>query len=228
MSKSKKYNWPWKYYYWLWCWCSWLFILSDSPPEKDVQWSEEGIASAFKFLQKLWNLNTKFIEEINNDHSADSDDEIDKSTNKFLKDVTKNLEDFSYNKIIANIHEIYASLNKLLEKKYKKQTLYENYKKILIAFNPVIPHFSSECLETLKVKEIEWPSINESILKEETVNIVIQINGKKRGIINTKSEINEDELIKLIKNDQTLNKYLYNNLIRRKIYIKNKLINLII
>mgnify|MGYP001182521389 CR=1 FL=1 len=59
-----------------------LFILSDSPPEKDIQWSEEGIASSYKFIQKLWNLNKKIIDEINKDHNKDDDDEIKKYTNK--------------------------------------------------------------------------------------------------------------------------------------------------
>ena len=205
-----------------------LFILSDSPPEKDVQWSEEGIASAFKFIQKLWNLNIKFFEEIKKNHSEDSDNELEKSTNKFLKDVNINLENFSYNKIIANLHEIYSTLIKLLEKNYEKKSLIKNYQKFLIAITPIIPHFSSECLEALKVKNIEWPSIDEAILKEENVNIVIQINGKKRGLINAKYETNEKEILELINKDQTIRKHINGKIIKRKIFIKNKLINLII
>ena len=106
-----------------------LFILSDSPPEKDVQWSEEGISSSFKFIQKLWNLNLKILDECKKDHLKDTDNEIKKYTNKFLRDVTKNLEDFSYNKIIANMYEMYSFLNKQLNKTYKKITLIENYEK---------------------------------------------------------------------------------------------------
>ena len=69
-----------------------LFILSDSPPEKDVQWSEEGIVSSFKFIQKLWRLNEKILEEINKNHSTDFDDQITRYTNKYLKKVHDNLE----------------------------------------------------------------------------------------------------------------------------------------
>ena len=107
-----------------------LFILSDSPPEKDVQWSEEGIISSFKFVQKLWNLNTKIFAEINKNHKEDFDNEFKKATNLFLKNVTNNLEEFSYNKIIANLHEIYSFLIKQIDKPYKKETIIENYKKI--------------------------------------------------------------------------------------------------
>ncbi|MDC0901758.1 leucine--tRNA ligase, partial [Candidatus Pelagibacter sp.] len=114
-----------------------LFILSDSPPEKDVQWSEEGIVSSFKFIQKLWNLNSKIFEEIKKNHEKDNDNEIEKYTNKFLKKITDNLENFSYNKIIANLHEMYSFLSKQINKNYKKNTLVENYQKILIAMTPV-------------------------------------------------------------------------------------------
>ena len=100
-----------------------LFILSDSPPEKDVQWSEEGIVSSFKFIQKLWKLNEKIVDEINKNHNADYDDEIIKYTNKYLKKVHDNLESFSYNKIIANLYEMYSFLNKQIDKTYTKHTI---------------------------------------------------------------------------------------------------------
>ena len=205
-----------------------LFILSDSPPERDVQWSEEGIISSYKFIQKLWNLNLKFIEQIKNNHKSNSDNELNKCTNKFLKNITINLENFSYNKIIANIYETYSILNKLLNKNYKQDILCENYTKFLIAISPIIPHFASECLEFLKVKKQEWPEIDENIIEENNANIVIQINGKKRGVINIKKDISEEELIKLIEKDNQLNKYLVSKKVKRKIYIKNKLMNLII
>ena len=81
-----------------------LFILSDSPPEKDVQWSEEGIVSSYKFIQKLWNLNSRILEEINKNHQDNNSNELDIYTNKFLKKITDNLEKFSYNKIVANLY----------------------------------------------------------------------------------------------------------------------------
>ncbi len=157
-----------------------LFILSDSPPEKDVQWSEEGIISSFKFVQKLWNLNEKILEEIKKDHKKDADNEIKKHTNKFLKRITDNLESFSYNKIIANLHEMYSFLYKQIGKSYTKNTLIENYQKILITMTPIIPHFSNECLNIIGAKEFKWPEYDKSMLKENIINIVIQINGKKR------------------------------------------------
>ena len=205
-----------------------LFILSDSPPEKDIQWSEEGIISSFKFLQKLWNLNIKILSEINKNHKNDTDNEFEKNTNLFLKNITHNLEEFSYNKIIANLHEIYSFLIKQIEKPYKKSTLIENYKKILICMSPIIPHFAHECLDGLNAKNIDWPNYNETILVKDTINVVVQINGKKRGLVVTKPNLSEENLFEIIIKDEKLNKYLKQENIKRKIYIKDKLINIII
>ena len=205
-----------------------LFILSDSPPEKDVQWSEEGIISSFKFIQKLWKLNEKIVSEINKKHNEDHDDEIIKYTNKYLKKIHDNLENFSYNKIVANLHEMYSFLNKQIEKPYKKNTLVENYGKILITMTPILPHFANECLSIIKFQNFKWPDFNTAMLKNEIVNIVIQINGKKRGLVQTKPNIIEEKLFEIIKNDEKVMKYLDQKEIKRKIYIKNKLLNIII
>ncbi len=205
-----------------------LFILSDSPPEKDVQWSEEGIVSSFKFVQKLWNLNSKILQEIKKDHQKDYDNEITKFTNKLIKKITDNLENFSYNKIIANLHEMHSFLLKKIEKKYTKKTLIENYKSILLLMSPVIPHFTNECLEIIKIKgAVTWPKYNENLIQEDQINIVVQINGKKRGLIKSKRDINEIELFDKILDESTMSKYIKDKKIRKKIFVPNKLINIL-
>jgi leucyl-tRNA synthetase len=205
-----------------------LFILSDSPPEKDVQWSDEGINSSYKFIQKLWVLNQKIIEQIKADHSSNQDNNLEKITNKFIKEVTLNIENFSYNKIIANFHEIYSSLNKVILNKIEKKKIIENYTKILITISPVIPHFSNECMEMLGIKEkILWPKVNEKFLIKDKINYIIQLNGKTRKIIISKKDITESLLFNEIKKDNKLNEYLKNKNIQKKIFIPNKLMNII-
>ena len=206
-----------------------LFILSDSPPEKDVQWSEQGIASSLKFIQKLWTLNLIFTEEINKNNKEDVGDELVKFTNKFIKKVTDDLENFHYNVIIASMHQMCSYLSKEIKKGYKKTTLIENYKKILIVINPVLPHFSNECLEMIGNKtEIDWPNYDSKFLEEDTVSIVIQINGKKRGLINTAKDTDENNIFDQINNDEKLSKYVEKTKIKKRIYVKNKIMNLII
>ena len=93
---------------------------------------------------------------------------------------------------------------------------------------PIVPHFSNECLNILDLKEIKWPKFDEAKFKEDKVNIVIQINGKKRALIQTDFDISENNLLNIINKDLSLKKYFKNNEIKRKIYIKNKLMNIII
>jgi len=206
-----------------------LFILSDSPPEKDVQWSDEGINSSFKFIQKLWNLNEKINNEIIKDHQYDQDNNLEKIINKFLKKMTENLNDFSYNVIIANLHEIYSQINKEIEKSYKKETLIDNYKKVLLAIMPIIPHFSSECLEKISNSvELKWPEINEDIIFEKNTNFVVQINGKKRGLVEADKKISEQKLFEIILQNENLNKFFISKNIKKKIFVPNKLINIIV
>ena len=206
-----------------------LFILSDSPPEKDVQWSEEGMNSSYKFIQKLWVLNQKILEEIKSNHPSNSDNSIEKITNQFVKNVTNNIDNFAYNKIIANFHEMYSSLNKILSNKIEKERLIENYKKILITMSPVIPHFSKECLELIDEKEkIRWPEVNEEFLIEDKKNFVIQINGKTRGIIAADKNISEKILLTKINENSKLKNYIEGKTIKKKIFIAEKLINIIV
>ena len=206
-----------------------LFILSDSPPEKDVQWSEEGIISCFKFIQKLWSLHLKISGEIEEKHKKDSGTNLIKFTHQFIKKITDNLNNFSYNVIVANLHEMYSILSKEMANEYTRETIVENYKKILIAVMPIIPHFSNECLSLLGTRDnIKWPNYDKVIIEEDFVNIVVQINGKKRGLIKTKKNIQEDIILENIKKEKNIMKHLNNLEIKKKIYIQNKLINIIV
>ncbi len=208
-----------------------LFILSDSPPEKDVQWSEQGMVASYKFLQKFWTLhqNIKNISSSDNKANEVNSIEINRFTNEIIKKITQNLEKFHYNVIIANLYETYNFLIKLINKSLDKDNLLKNYIKILKIMTPVVPHFANECLEDLGNKdEIFWPKVNEQYLVKENINIVLQINGKKRAVIISKKDVNKEILINEIKNNNTYSKYLESKKIKRSIYIKDKLINLIL
>ena len=204
-----------------------LFILSDSPPEKDVQWSEQGMLASYKFIQKLFLLNQKII-EISKLEKHDKSDELSKFINQHLSKLEKNLNNFQYNVIIANIHEAYTFLIKIIDKGENFTNLITEYSKFLISITPVLPHFANECLENLNIDKYYWPRIDEKFLIEDNVSIVVQFNGKKRGIINTKKDVLEEDLVKEILNSKTFEKFLKENTIKKKFYVKNRLINFLI
>ncbi len=212
-----------------------FFILSDSPPEKDVQWSDQGMLASFKFIQKFWNLNSELTYKIKTETTSNPENthlsnEMSVFTNQMIKKITSNLENFHYNVIIANLHEIYNFLIKINQAQVSNfKNLKENYIKILIIMNPILPHLVSECLFNLNVKKTTfWPDINEKYLEQKTVNIVIQIDGKKRGVVECKKDILEKDLIKLINEKKEINKYLNETKIKKKIYVKNKIFNFIL
>ena len=206
-----------------------LFILSDSPPEKDVQWSEQGMVSSYKFIQKLWLLHTEIKRDILIENKELIDEEIEKFTNQLISKFTYNLDKFNYNVIIANMYETYNYLINYIKTKKKIKNLKENYRKILICFCPIIPHFSYECLKDLELStDLKWPDFDKSVLSEEKINFVIQINGKKRAILNEKKDITETMLLEKLKKDKIVNKYLSKKEIKKIIFVKNRLINILI
>ena len=205
-----------------------LFILSDSPPEKDVQWSDQGMSASYKFVQKFWTLHKKIIEKINEKTYA-SNDELEEFTSQIINKINLNLNKFSYNVIVANLHEIYHYFNKLTEEQKNYLNLIDNYRKILTIMLPILPHLASECLkESGCNKEPIWPEVQKKHLIEKELNIVVQINGKKRSVITTENNLNEEDLIKIINETHELKKFLIDKEIVRNIFVKDKLINLII
>ena len=206
-----------------------FFILADSPPERDIQWSDEGMISSYKFIQKFWVLSEQIL-KITDTHKVEKkSEEIEIFTNQIIEKINQALNKFRYNLIIASYHEIYSYFKKIVELDKNYENLKQNFEKILISMMPVVPHLSSEILSKLNALEnIKWPEINEKYLIQEEIEIVIQVNGKKRAIIKIGKENDENQIIEIIKKTKVIEKYLKNVNIKKTIYVKNRLINFII
>ena len=205
-----------------------FFILSDSPPEKDVQWSEQGMIAAYKFVQKFWILHKKIIKEFKNKKRKNENVNLSIYTNKLIEKYTFSLEKFNMNVLIAYLHETYNFLNKEIDNLDIKD-LKENYSKILILMFPILPHLISECLLDIKKdSEISWPLAQKEFLEEKYVNLVIQINGKKKSLIKIEKDLDEKKLLEIVKKDKKVFNFLEKKNIFKHIIVKNKLINLLI
>jgi len=202
------------------------FMLSDSPPERDVMWSVEGVSAAFKFIQKLWKLNNEILNK--KESSMPSGDIIlQKAVNRTIFNVTKNLDNFQYNVVIANMHEIYNLLHDyVINNKASNKTLKNEWEKIIMLLMPLVPHLAHECCKKIE-KKFYWPKYDPKLLKEEKCTIVIQVDGRKRGIL--EMPINSKEIIVIEKSKKIDNvlKHIQKTKIIKNIYIKNKLINFI-
>ena len=206
-----------------------LFILSDSPPEKDIQWSEKGMVASYKFIQKFWILHKKIIKKTNSENKGSHKDDLNIFTNKLIQKISLNLEKFNYNVIIANIYETYNFLIKEIDKDYKPEVLKENYIKILILMMPIIPHIVSEAFNDLKQNDdIKWPIAENRYLQEKYVNIVIQVNGKKKSLIKVEKDLEDKEVINKIKKDEKISNILSDKNLLKHIIVKNRLVNFIV
>ena len=206
------------------------FILSDSPPEKDVQWSDQGVISSSKFLQKIWDLNIQIINlKESNDTKKDGLD-FEVQINLFTKKISKSIESFQFNVSIALFYEIYRVLKKALDEKISKKILVKNMIHVMKLFIPFTPHLAHECLSALGEKNFEkWPDINQSLIEKDIrIKMPVQIDGKTRDIIDVEKDLSENEILELAIKSPKIKKYTLNKKILRTIFVKNKIVNYII
>ena len=207
------------------------FILSDSPPDRDIQWSDSGIQGAYKYIQKIWSTYEK-IKIYENKNKNEINNKLIKNTNILIKEITECVEKFHINVAVAKLYVFLTNINEEIEKQTTdKEEIINVYKKYLIIISAFIPYVANECWEKITGKQDinfqEWPRIDDSLLRKENYDIVIQINGKKRAIINATNNENEENILSkslAIKNIQVI---LDKKIIEKKIFIKNKLLNIV-
>ena len=204
------------------------FMLSDSPPERDVQWSLEGVSAAHKFIQKLWKLNSEILNKNKENSPFKSEDiELKKAVNKTIYNVTKNLDNFQYNVVVANIHEIYNLFyDHVINNKTSNKTLKNEWEKVTMLLMPLAPHLACECCKKIN-KKFYWPKYDPKLLDEENCIIVVQVDGRKRGALEMPKNSKEAKIIEKSKEIDNVIKHIESSPIIKNIYIKNKLVNFI-
>jgi len=206
------------------------FILSDSPPDRDIQWSDNGIQGAFKYIQKIWRTFEKI--KIYKKEKEELDNNLIKNSNILIKEITDCVEKFHINVAVAKLYVFLNNINDEIEKQtLDKEDIINVYKKYLIIVSAFIPYIANECWEKITGKQDitlqEWPKIDDTFLHRENFDIVVQINGKKRAIINATNNESEESILSkslAIKNIQVI---LDKKIITKKIFIKNKLLNIV-
>ena len=205
------------------------FILSDSPPEKDIQWSDTGVAASSKFLQKIWNLNQVIMSnKSKSTNSADEKNFVEKIDLYILK-ITELINNFQFNVAVAQFYEIYKFFNNQLQKNIHKETLISNIEKVMKLMIPFTPHLANECLEVLNSKNTnKWPEANKELLNNLKINIVVQVNGKTRDVLQMENNTTEKEITKTVLSNLKTSKYLTDKKIVKTIFVKNRIINYIL
>ena len=206
------------------------FILSDSPPERDLEWTDTGVVASNKFIKKLWNLAIK-----TKDYKSNSDLEDEKleiKLSEVIKDVTNNINIFHFNKSVANIHEYVNFINRLeSSQKISKNCFTNAVKNLAVIIHPFIPHISEEIWSFIGGRGLcvnaSWPKIKIKKIKTK-FNIAIQVNGKTRSILEVEDSFKESKIFEIANKDKKISKYIKNKVIIKKIYIPRKVLNIVI
>ncbi len=202
------------------------FILSDSPPEKDIQWSDIGVSSANKFLQKVWDLNNS-INQSENLKNNEDEKSFKAKIDNFAYKIDQSIHQFRFNVSIALFYETYNFFKSSFNKKITNKVLKESIIKILKLMIPFTPHLAYECLELHECKNVEeWPKIEKNELVE--TKLAVQINGKTRDILSVKKDLSEQEIQNIVIKNAKTNKFIVNKKISKVIHVKNRIINFII
>ena len=203
------------------------FILSDSPPEKDIQWSDNGVVSANKFLQKIWNICFLVSNRKETQVDKDLENAFNAKINNYVYKIDRSIENFRFNVSVAQIYEIYNFFRDHLDNNIGNKTLSNNLIKILKVMIPFVPHLANECLELLKCSNNnKWPDISGENELEE-IKMAVQINGKTRDVIKIKKDLMEKDVNNFIIKNSKAKKYLDRKKTIKIIFVKNKIINYI-
>lgn len=198
-----------------------MFLLSDSPPERDLEWTDSGVEGCHKFLTRVY----KTIKAESNNLSENINEETLYFTHKTIADVTSLLEKFHFNKAIAKLRELMKHLSTL-----NRQPAF-SIKSFIQLINPITPHLAEELWESIGMKEslaeAKWPEADPRYLIDTSITLVVQVNGKMRGTVEISTDSNQDEALDMAKTLANVANQIENKEIQRVIYVPNKIINII-
>ena len=206
------------------------FMLSDSPPDRDLEWTERGVVSSYKFINKLWdiaeksslykpNLNKNIINQLD-------------GFDKIINEISINIESFHFNKSVAKIYEYVNLLSSLMgEENISENELREAIKNLTIIIHPFIPHISEEIWEKTNncglCATANWPK-TKKIIVLETFKMPIQINGKTRSLIDVNKDDDKNLILERVMKDNKIIKYIENKEVVKTIFVKDKIVNLVV
>ncbi len=204
------------------------FMLSDSPPERDLQWTNTGITASFKFINKIYDLVGKYK---NYKEIKLNDSEIKEDLKAIINQVSENIETFQFNKSVAKIYEFVNIINDSLAKnKISKIGFKWSLNKLSIILQPFVPHISEEIWYSLGNKTLcineKW--LDEDVKKKVSLKIAVQINGKTRAVIEIDENITKEKVFETIKSNDKIKKILLGKEVQREIYVPGKIVNLVI
>ncbi|MEX0277526.1 MAG: leucine--tRNA ligase [Ruegeria sp.] len=204
------------------------FVLSDSPPERDVEWTAAGAEAAYKHLNRVWNLCDK-IGAMDADAKGEGDEDLLREMHKTIRDVTLGVESFGFNAAIA---KLYAFTNTLAKSKAGAAAQKQAIKTLAQLMSPMTPHLAEDIWahqggEGL-VAVAPWPVADEAMLVDNTVTLPIQINGKRRAEISVDKDMAKDEVENIALNTEAVQKALNGAAPKKVIVVPGRIVNVVV
>ncbi len=221
-----------------------LFVLSDSPPERDVEWTTSGVEGSWRFVNKLWrmaftgNIKPCQVDAVKPTKFSDKSLKLRQIVHKFTEEITREFELLHFNKVISGIRQISNAITEydneagsldITESAWVKR---ESLEFLTIIMAPAMPHIASEIWESLgyehHVINEKWPVIDKSLLVADTITIAVQVNGKLRATVTLPADADKDLTQKIALEDENVIKSIGDNPVKKVIVVPKRIVNVVI
>ncbi|MCX7816317.1 MAG: leucine--tRNA ligase [Syntrophales bacterium] len=219
-----------------------MFCLFAAPPEKDLEWNDQGVEGIFRFLNRAWRIIVDYLDEIKNIPTCSSPEAIEgeikalrKKTHQTVRKVTRDIEDrYHFNTAISAIMELVNALYATPKPSDSLglSVIRETIETLLKLLSPIVPHFAEELWSHLGMREMlcntPWPEYDPAVATEEEITIVVQVNGKVRSRITVPADEEENTIKSLALADERVQKFTAGKTIVKEFYVPKKLINIVV
>ena len=219
-----------------------LFILFAAPPERELEWSDQGVEGSFRFLNRIWRIVQAFeavlaqkVTEYDHSNLTEADKDLRRVLHSSIKKVTNDIETrFNFNTAISTMMELVNALYAYKEaaKEPNAGLIYEAISDLIKMMSPFVPHITEELWRgaidaNSSVHEQSWPECDEEALKVDNVEIVLQVNGKVRGRLTVPAEATKEELEKIAMADANVQAHIGDATVRKVICVPGRLVNIV-
>ncbi|WP_068085304.1 leucine--tRNA ligase [Polycladidibacter stylochi] len=216
------------------------FVLSDSPPERDIIWTEEGVLGAWRHVQRVHRIIGEVAEKskatTKPDKFSDEATALRRASHKTLSAITKDFEGLGFNRAVARLYEFTNVISKALQSDLNQEdisfALREAANFMLLLMSPITPHLAEECWNTLGnegiISQAAWPTLEEDLLVENSITLPIQINGKKKGELNIARDASKEEVEAATLAHSSVQNALGGNAPRKIIVVPQRIVNVVI
>lgn len=219
-----------------------LFILFAAPPERELEWSDQGVEGSFRFLNRIWRIVQAFeavlaqkVTEYDHSNLSEAEKDLRRVLHSSIKKVTNDIETrFNFNTAISTMMELVNALYAYKEaaKEPNAGLVYEAISDLIKMMSPFVPHITEELWRgaidaNSSVHEQSWPECDEEALKVDNVEIVLQVNGKVRGRLTVPAEATKEELEKIAMADANVQAHIGDATVRKVICVPGRLVNIV-